>query len=161
MSGGLFSVKPGVRGVAAEFYKQKLQIIIMTLRRWLLLLICIEFTICIQAQQKKLFNYDWEFVKDLDTVFSQRLLSKDSQVKWQNISLPHTANVEPIVKAAQQWQGISFYRKFFSFPLSHKGKHVAIQFDAAMQEADVYLNVNIYSIIKAATCLFVSIFLNG
>ncbi len=105
-----------------------------------MILICIEFTICIQAQQKKLFNYDWEFVKDLDTVFSQRLLSKDSQVKWQNISLPHTANIEPIVKAAQQWQGISFYRKLFSLPVIDKGKHIAIQFDAAMQEADLYLN---------------------
>ena len=112
----------------------------MMLRRVLLILIGLEFAICIQAQQKRMFNYDWEFVKDIDTVFSNSLTAKNSGIKWEKISLPHTASLEPIVKVAQQWQGICFYRKFFSVPASYKGKHIAIQFDAAMQEADVYLN---------------------
>jgi beta-galactosidase len=92
------------------------------------------------AQQKQLFNNNWEFIKGIDTVFSDKLLVKNSQLKWEKISLPHTANIEPIEKLAQQWQGICFYRKFFSIPSANKGKHIAIQFDAAMQEADVYLN---------------------
>src|SRR5206468_5198251 len=65
---------------------------------------------------------------------------KDDQHKWSNISLPHTANIEPIEKVDQQWQGICFYRKYFMVPGANTGKHIAIQFDAAMQEADVYLN---------------------
>jgi beta-galactosidase len=92
------------------------------------------------AQQKRSFNQGWEFVKDIDTVFSGKLLLKNTQIPWQTVSLPHTANIEPIQKQAQQWQGICFYRKFFSVPASWKGKHIAIRFDAAMQDADLYLN---------------------
>lgn len=92
------------------------------------------------AQQKVLFNSNWEFVKGIDTGFSGNLLNKNGLIKWEKISLPHTANIEPIRKMEQQWQGICFYRKFFPVPASYKGKHVAIQFDAAMQQADVYLN---------------------
>ncbi|HYO23105.1 MAG TPA: glycoside hydrolase family 2 TIM barrel-domain containing protein, partial [Flavisolibacter sp.] len=92
------------------------------------------------AQQRQLFNNGWEFVKDIDSVFSDKLLKKKAAVKWDKVSLPHTASIEPIEKKAQHWQGIAFYRKFFTVPASGKGKHVAIQFDAAMQEADVYLN---------------------
>ncbi|MEO6452950.1 MAG: glycoside hydrolase family 2 TIM barrel-domain containing protein, partial [Ginsengibacter sp.] len=93
-----------------------------------------------EAQHKNLFNHNWQFVKGIDTVYSDDLLLKNSEVKWEKISLPHTANIEPIEKTNQQWQGICFYRKFFSIPASYKGKHIAIRFDAAMQEADVYLN---------------------
>jgi beta-galactosidase len=53
---------------------------------------------------------------------------------------PHTANVEPIQKINQQWQGTCFYRKYFFVPEADKEKHIAIQFDAAMQVADVYIN---------------------
>ena len=92
------------------------------------------------AQQKKNFNNNWEFFKDKDTSFSIDLSLKKSTIKWDKISLPHTANIEPIEKVNQQWQGICFYRKFFAIPVTDKGKHIALQFDAAMQEADVYLN---------------------
>ena len=92
------------------------------------------------AQQKKNFNYNWEFFKDKDSLFTEGLSLKTSLIKWDKISFPHTANIEPIEKINQQWQGICFYRKFFSIPAGNKGKHIALQFDAAMQEADVYLN---------------------
>ena len=110
------------------------------LKRSLLILICSVFVIAIHAQQKKLFNNGWEFVKGIDTVFSKDLSLRNNPLKWQKISLPHTANIEPVEKVAQHWQGICFYRKFFVVPAADKGKHIAIQFDAAMQEADVYLN---------------------
>lgn len=92
------------------------------------------------AQQVKHFNHDWEFIKNVDTVFSPVLLEKTSKISWEKVSFPHTANFEPIQKVNQQWQGVSFYRKFFTIPLSQKGKHTALQFDAAMQDAYVYLN---------------------
>jgi beta-galactosidase len=92
------------------------------------------------AQQKSLFNKDSEFVKDIDLLYSDKLLQKNNSIKWEKISLPHTASIEPIEKKKQQWQGICFYRKYFVVPVANKGKHVAIQFNAGMQEADVYLN---------------------
>ncbi|TKB96227.1 glycoside hydrolase family 2 protein [Pedobacter cryophilus] len=90
--------------------------------------------------QTQLFNQDWEFVKDIDTAINPTLFERNSKVVWQKISIPHTANIEPIEKVKQQWQGIAFYRKFFTVSATEKGKHLAFKFDGAMQEADVYLN---------------------
>jgi len=107
-------------------------------KKVLLFLIC-TWPFCVDAQ-KQSFNDSWEFVKEIDSVFISQLLGKKSEVKWEKVSLPHTANLEPIQKAKQQWQGTCFYRKYFIISESNKGKHIAIQFDAAMQVADVYLN---------------------
>lgn len=88
------------------------------------------------------FNENWEFVRDVDTTNAgARLSDKDQQaVKWEKVSLPHTARLEPIEKTEQHWQGDAFYRKSFTVPASDKGKHVAVKFEAAMQVADVFLN---------------------
>ena len=88
------------------------------------------------------FNSNWEFVKDIDAINSGRLLStaNDTKTNWRKISLPHTANIEQVEKVKEQWQGTCFYRKFFTISALNKGKHIAIQFDGAMHEADVYLN---------------------
>lgn len=88
------------------------------------------------------FNEEWEFVRDVDTTNAGSRLSDKSQqqVQWEQVSLPHTARLEPIEKTEQQWQGDAFYRKTFAVPASDKGRHVAIKFEAAMQVADVYLN---------------------
>ncbi|HEV8513099.1 MAG TPA: glycoside hydrolase family 2 TIM barrel-domain containing protein [Cyclobacteriaceae bacterium] len=94
----------------------------------------------VHGQRIQSFNDSWEFVKGIDTVFTTQLLEKNGNTKWEKISLPHTANIEPIQKINQQWQGTCFYRKYFFVPETNKGKHVAIRFDAAMQVADVYLN---------------------
>ena len=90
--------------------------------------------------QTQLFNQEWEFVKDRDTTINQNLFNRNGNIAWQKISIPHTANIEPIEKVKQQWQGFAFYRKFFEVSASDKGKHIAIKFDGAMQEADVYIN---------------------
>ncbi len=88
------------------------------------------------------FNNDWAFVKDIDTTNAGETLSriKGGQIAWEKVSLPHTPRIEPVNKVTEQWQGTCYYRKFFTISPAAKGKHVAIQFDAAMHEADVYLN---------------------
>ncbi|MBF9236517.1 DUF4982 domain-containing protein [Hymenobacter sp. BT683] len=87
------------------------------------------------------FNQDWQFVRDVDTTVTANYFSKTgSTAPWAAISLPHTPRIEPVTTEQQQWQGISFYRKFFRVPAAGPGPRVAIEFGAAMHTADVYLN---------------------
>ncbi|MEX2477152.1 MAG: glycoside hydrolase family 2 TIM barrel-domain containing protein [Gracilimonas sp.] len=87
------------------------------------------------------FNTEWEFVKDMDTTITEGLFDRSgSELEWENIRLPHTANIEPLVIEDQQWQGDMFYRKFFTVESDMDGKHITLKFEGAMHEADVYLN---------------------
>ena len=85
-----------------------------------------------EVTQETSFNEGWEFVKAAD--------STAENVAWEQISLPHTAHIEPLVITGDQWQGTSYYRKFFTISPDHQDKHLAIRVEAAMQEADVFLN---------------------
>jgi beta-galactosidase len=87
------------------------------------------------------FNKEWEFVKDIDTSIVKALFRKDDKkIVWAQISLPHTPQIEALVISGNQWQGNCFYRKFFTVSSSDKEKQLYMKFDAAMHEADVYLN---------------------
>ncbi len=109
------------------------------LKQFLLLWVFVVPFFC-SGQRVQSFNDSWEFVKGLDSVFTARLSDKKSDVQWEEVSLPHTANLEPIQKVNQQWQGTCFYRKYFFISENDREKHIAIQIDAAMQVADVYIN---------------------
>ncbi|WP_184542268.1 glycoside hydrolase family 2 protein [Mucilaginibacter sp. FT3.2] len=116
------------------------------MKKFFLLSLVVFGTVITKAQSNKtstttLFNNNWQFIKDADTSINQALFAHGNNDKaWQPISLPHTANIESVIKVNQQWQGISFYRKFFTLAKSDAGKHIAIRIDAAMNLADVYLN---------------------
>ena len=88
------------------------------------------------------FNAGWEFIKDPTGEISAELFQKSDQKEsdWQKVSLPHTANIEPVDSQEKQWQGIARYRKFFTVPEQFEGKSVTLQFGAAMQVAKVFLN---------------------
>lgn len=87
------------------------------------------------------FNTEWEFVKDMDTTITNELFEPSNvDLKWEQVRLPHTANIEPIVIEDQQWQGDMFYRKFFTVEPEMEGKHITLKFEGAMHEADIYLN---------------------
>jgi len=91
-------------------------------------------------KRSNLFNNDWKFVKGAQVDDMELLFSSDDNTKWENVSIPHTAQIEPLVLKERQWQGTSFYKKSFMVPSSLNGKHVAVKFEGAMQVADVYLN---------------------
>ncbi|OCX52827.1 beta-galactosidase [Mucilaginibacter sp. PPCGB 2223] len=107
-------------------------------------ILCLAFVLMsvFQGRSQTLFNTGWEFVKDIDTATSKKiLLSKaDKTLDWEKITLPHTPHIEPVIKIKEQWQGTCYYRKYFTMPAANKGKYIAVQFDAAMNDADVYLN---------------------
>ena len=96
-----------------------------------------------QNQRQKInFNSDWQFCNQEDLSASTDILPTQDNFSfsnWQTISLPHTAKVEPLV-IKEPWVGVSWYKKDFGAKSEWKNKVVSIEFEAAMQVADVWLN---------------------
>ncbi|MEC3908249.1 glycoside hydrolase family 2 TIM barrel-domain containing protein [Tamlana sp. 2201CG12-4] len=85
------------------------------------------------------FNKDWKFIKQ-DSIETPLFYSKEiNDSNWEDVSLPHTANVEPLI-TGQQWQGVCWYRKKFTLPKKFKDKHLALYFEGAMHTAEVWVN---------------------
>ena len=84
------------------------------------------------------FNVGWDFVKDVNAPVKE--LMNETGFEWESVSIPHTANIEPLVIKGDQWQGNCVYRKYFTIPRDMSGKHIALLFEGAMQVAEVYLN---------------------
>jgi len=100
------------------------------------------------------FNPDWRFIKD-DPAGAQAPAFDDG--KWSVISSPHTYNdidtfdnwSTPGHRGEQiQWGGRTWYRKTFTAPAAWQGKKVFIEFEAARQVAEVYLNGQLLGISK-------------
>ena len=88
------------------------------------------------------FNNSWGFIRDPKGTINPELFKTQNiqDLTFEKISLPHTANIEPVDSSGRQWQGIAWYRKFFNVPEKYKNESVSLQFDAAMQVAKIYLN---------------------
>jgi beta-galactosidase len=92
------------------------------------------------------FNPDWLFTKS-DPAGAASPEFDDSA--WSRISTPHSFNDTdtfdnwslPGHKGEQdQWSGRTWYRKHFLVPAEWTGKRVFVEFEAARQVAEVYLN---------------------
>ncbi len=87
-----------------------------------------------------LFNDGWLF-SQLEAGATEKAISAaefdDSQ--WQSVSLPHTANIEPLT-VNDQWQGICYYRKSFEVENYSADKIYYIEFEAAMNHTTIWLN---------------------
>ena len=100
------------------------------------------------------FDPDWKFIKaDPANAFATDF----DTAGWTNVSLPHTYNDTdtfddfslPGHRGEQnQWGGRTWYRKTFSLPESCQGKKVFIEFQAARQVAEVYLNGHFLGVCK-------------
>lgn len=62
-----------------------------------------------------------------------------AQGRWEQVRLPHTPNIEPLV-VLHQWQGICYYRKKLNVDARDEGKQLWLEFEGAMQLADVWIN---------------------
>ncbi|HKB56595.1 MAG TPA: beta galactosidase jelly roll domain-containing protein, partial [Lacunisphaera sp.] len=92
------------------------------------------------------FNPDWKFLK-ADPAGAEAPGFDDSA--WSTVSTPHTFNdtdtfdnwSTPGHRGEQiQWSGRTWYRKTFNAPAAWAGRKVFIEFEAARQVAEVYLN---------------------
>lgn len=81
------------------------------------------------------FNNDWQFAKT-DVALDQ---TGTDNVKWEAVSLPHTANIEPKIMDGQ-WQGICWYHKTFDLPEKSGGREFFLRFEGAMNVCDVWVN---------------------
>jgi len=81
-------------------------------------------------RQKINFGDNWEFQKTnaTDGTFTE----------WEQVTLPHAVNIEPLV-IEKQWQGEAIYRKDFELQ-DAKSKKVFLYFEGVMHEAEVIIN---------------------
>ncbi len=68
-----------------------------------------------------------------------KLMASLKDRKWQIVTLPHTAHIEPLV-VNNQWQGICYYHKNFYISPAYSGKKLFVKFEGAMQLARVWVN---------------------
>ena len=111
----------------------------------LLLLTPILFSQSLFAQNPRQhisFNNGWQFCNQEDFGRAQTTLPNNNDFSfthWQTVTLPHSAKIEPLV-IKEVWTGVSWYKKDFTAHPEWKNKRVCIEFEAAMQQADVWLN---------------------
>ena len=122
------------------------------------LMVCVCFLV-VQAEfyperiykerKKTSLDFGWKFYKGTPTGTPSD--SSYSDASWQSVNIPHSASYddpEPVPSATssysdegKRYQGISWYRKYFTVPQTakHTGK-ILIEFEGAMQIASVWLN---------------------
>lgn len=80
----------------------------------------------ISGRTKVNFGSDWTFTKD------------STSLNWEKVTIPHTAQIEPLV-VNNQWQGNCWYQKKFEVEKTENEK-VFLYFEGVMHEAWVWIN---------------------
>ena len=85
------------------------------------------------------FNNNWGFYRG-DLTGAERVDFDDSA--FANVTIPHTMRLEKkhATGASDVYQGIGWYRRYFTIDESLKGKAINIDFEGVMMDSDVYLN---------------------
>jgi beta-galactosidase len=84
-------------------------------------------------------NTEWKFMRVDGNEPSSPESPTFDDTGWETVTLPHTPHIEKYDET-HPWQGICWYRKTIKPDVAWAGKRVGIQFGAAMQIADVYVN---------------------
>jgi beta-galactosidase len=104
------------------------------------------------------FNLGWHFVREEDLGFAPpKMTGTTSNLgtddlaaptvtvpsfddsKWDKVNLPHTPRIEKFAEHLP-WQGLCWYRKTFAPEPAWAGRRVSLEFQGAMQVADVWVN---------------------
>lgn len=94
------------------------------------------------------FDYDWQFFRPRASVQlaePQFEIGKPvlfaSDFQWEAATLPHSVRLEPRdVSGGQNYRGLCWYRKHFALAPDWKDRILYLNFQGAMQVADVWLN---------------------
>jgi hypothetical protein len=98
-----------------------------------------------KIRTKQSLNSSWKFIKS-DPASAQAVAFDDAA--WATVNVPHSAQYDPPTVAGElnsvptslTWNGVHWYRKTFTVPSTAHNQKVFLQFDGAMQIAQVYLN---------------------
>jgi beta-galactosidase len=91
----------------------------------------------VSAGQKVRFSDAWKFYRG-DVTGAQAAGYNDAL--WTTVYLPHTVQEELNYRTQLIYYGYCWYRKSFTPPSSYQGKKVFLEFEAAMQTAEVWIN---------------------
>ncbi|NJB83512.1 glycoside hydrolase family 2 protein [Wenyingzhuangia aestuarii] len=93
------------------------------------------------VQGKISINSNWKFKRLAKENASEKGWEavEYSDADWENVVLPHTSNVEPLV-VNNQWQGICWYRKDLNVPNVAADKKIYLEFEGAMNYSKIYIN---------------------
>jgi beta-galactosidase len=86
------------------------------------------------------FNDSWLFIRQDSANADKILPGIIPNHRWEEVSLPQTAFIEPLVVSGKQWTGICWYKKLYRPLKRQRHKHTGLLFDGAMHDAIVYLN---------------------
>jgi len=90
--------------------------------------------------EKQNFNDDWLFfLVEGEASEDQFLLPEFDDSGWEEVRIPHTPRLEPLL-VNDQWQGTCWYRKKFKLPSELKQRKLYISFEGAMNVSDVWIN---------------------
>ena len=82
------------------------------------------------------FNQSWKF-KRADVSGAEATAFDDSS--WADVGLPHSFDL-PYFMSSKFYVGYGWYRKHFTVPSSWSGKSVFLEFQAAFDQAQIYVN---------------------
>ncbi|WP_045520804.1 discoidin domain-containing protein [Neobacillus niacini] len=84
------------------------------------------------------FNTEWLFHKG---EFESALNLECDDRNWERVALPHTVQLEPKEWVdSPSYQGISFYRRYFTLAPKYMGKKIFIRFQGVMINSEVWMN---------------------
>lgn len=86
------------------------------------------------------FNDGWMFIRQDSANFDKILPGNIPNNKWEDVTLPHSAVIEPLVISESQWTGICWYRKLYRADRRQRHMNTGLLFDGAMHDAIIYLN---------------------
>lgn len=81
-------------------------------------------------------NRNWKFIRE-DAKGAEAVSYDDRE--WRPVHLPHTFSL-PYFLWPDFYTGYGWYRKHLQVPASWMGKNVSLEFEAAFQEAEIFVN---------------------
>ncbi|MFR9533172.1 MAG: glycoside hydrolase family 2 TIM barrel-domain containing protein, partial [Rikenellaceae bacterium] len=112
----------------------------MKLSKFYFTALCLALS-ALNTHAQTLFNADWRFFRVEQESTAQEHFAKPEfdHSAWEMVSLPHTANIEPLT-VNDQWQGICWYRKEFSIESYSPDKIYLFEFEGAMNHTTIWIN---------------------